>query len=93
MLVCADWPAPATERISTTTAEGSPPILVVSTAGDTATPHQWGIDLAASLADGHLVTWDAFNHTAYGEGSSCVDRAVDAYLLAGELPPTDLVCS
>jgi len=93
MLVCADWPAPAAERIGTTTAEGSPPILVVSTAGDTATPHQWGIDLAQTLSDGHLVTWDAYNHTAYLEGSTCVDRAVDAYLLAGELPPADLVCS
>ncbi|MGA0209831.1 MAG: alpha/beta hydrolase [Candidatus Nanopelagicales bacterium] len=40
-----------------------------------------------------MVTWDAFNHTAYGEGSACIDRAVDAYLLAGELPPSDLVCS
>ncbi len=93
MLVCADWPAPASERISNVTADGSAPILVVSTAGDTATPHQWGIDLARSLTNGHLVTWDAFNHTAYQKGSGCVDRTVDAYLLAGELPPPDLVCS
>ncbi len=93
LLVCADWPAPAAEPRTATTARGSPPILVVSTAGDTATPHQWGIDLARSLADGHLVTWDAYNHTAYFEGSPCVDQAVDAYLLAGELPPPGLVCS
>lgn len=93
MLVCADWPAPAHETITSVTADGSAPILVVSTAGDTATPHQWGIDLAAEIANGHLVTWDAFNHTAYLEGSNCIDDAVDNYLLAGELPPSDLVCS
>ncbi len=93
LLVCADWPAPAAETLTATTARGSSPILVVSTAGDTATPHQWGIDLARTLADGHLVTWDAYNHTAYFEGSPCVDQAVDAYLLAGELPPPGLVCS
>ena len=93
MLVCADWPAPAQETITSVTADGSAPILVVSTAGDTATPHQWGIDLAAELANGNLVTWDAFNHTAYREGSNCIDDAVDNYLLAGELPPSDLVCS
>lgn len=93
MLVCADWPAPAAEQLASITANGSGPILVVSTAGDTATPHQWGIDLAGSLDDGHLLTWDAFNHTAYLEGSQCVDDAVDAYLLAGELPPRGLVCS
>ncbi|MGA1145546.1 MAG: alpha/beta hydrolase [Candidatus Nanopelagicales bacterium] len=93
MLVCADWPVRAKDPVTGVSANGSAPILVVSTVGDTATPHEWGIDLAASLFDGHLVTWDAFNHTAYGEGSACIDRAVDAYLLAGELPPSDLVCS
>lgn len=93
MLVCADWPAPAAERLTELNAGGSGPILVVSTAGDTATPHEWGIALAESLENGHLVTWDAFHHTAYGQGSSCVDQAVDAYLLAGELPAPDLVCS
>ena len=93
MLVCADWPAPAAEQLTQLTAAGSGPILVVSTAGDTATPHEWGIALAESLDNGHLVTWDAFHHTAYAQGSACVDRAVDAYLLAGELPTPGLVCS
>jgi hypothetical protein len=49
--------------------------------------------LARGLDDGHLVTWDAFNHTAYLEGSSCVDDAVDAYLLAGQVPEGDLACT
>ena len=92
MLVCADWPASDGERFTSVRADGSAPILVVSTAGDTATPHEWGVELAASLTNGHLVTWDAFNHTAYREGSTCVDGAVDAYLLAGELPAPGLVC-
>jgi pimeloyl-ACP methyl ester carboxylesterase len=92
MLVCADWPVQAEDPVMGVSANGSAPILVVSTAGDTATPHQWGIGLAEELYDGHLVTWDGYNHTAYGEGSVCIDRAVDAYLLAGELPPAGLVC-
>ena len=93
MLVCADWPAPAGEQLTEITAAGSGPILVVSTAGDTATPHEWGIAMAESLDNGHLLTWDAFHHTAYAQGSACIDRAVDAYLLAGELPAPGLVCS
>lgn len=92
LLVCAQWPHPG-EQVGEITAAGAPPILVVSTRSDPATPHQWGVDLANSLSDGHLVTWEAHNHTAYKEGSGCVDEAVDAYLLAGELPPADLVCS
>jgi pimeloyl-ACP methyl ester carboxylesterase len=95
MLVCADWPASTTERITSNTAGGANrnPILIVSTAGDAATPHGWGVELASSMADAHLLTWDEVNHTAYLEGSTCIDRAVDAYLLAGELPPPGLVCS
>lgn len=92
LLVCADWPAVG-EPVGEVRAAGSPPILVVSTTDDPATPHQWGVDLADSLQDGHLVTWEAFHHTAYFEGSGCVDDAVDAYLLAGELPPEGLACS
>jgi len=95
LLACADWPVGGeleggSEPIR---ASGAPPILVLSTTGDPATPYEWGVDLARSLEDGHLITWDAFNHTAYREGSACVDEAVDAYLLAGELPDGDLSCS
>jgi len=65
---------------------------VVSTTQDPATPYQWGVDLARSLDNGHLITWNATNHTAYKEGSSCVDDAVDEYLLTGEVPQGDLSC-
>lgn len=92
LLVCADWPATG-ERTGAVRATGAPPILVLSTTGDPATPYEWGVDLARGLDDGHLVTWDAFNHTAYLEGSSCVDDAVDAYLLAGQVPEGDLACT
>ncbi len=91
LLTCANWPAQS-ERLTTVTAKGSAPILVVSTTQDPATPYQWGVDLARSLENGHLITWNATNHTAYNEGSSCVDGAVDGYLLTGEVPPGDLTC-
>ena len=91
LLACANWPVES-ERLTAVTAKGSAPILVVSTTQDPATPHQWGVDLARSLENGHLITWNATNHTAYNEGSSCVDAAVDAYLLTGGVPPVDLTC-
>jgi hypothetical protein len=31
-------------------------------------------------------------HTAYREGSACVDEAVDAFLLDGTTPDDDLRC-
>ncbi len=50
------------------------------------------MDLARSLEDAQLVTWNATNHTAYREGSSCVDEVVDEYLLMGITPLEDVTC-
>lgn len=91
LLTCRDWPADA-DRVTSTRAEGSPPILIVSTTRDPATPFAWGERLAEQLSDGHLLTLEATRHTAYGSGSSCVDGAVDSYLVRGSLPEPGTVC-
>lgn len=91
LLTCQDWPVEG-ERIATTTAEGSNPILVVSTTHDPATPFSWGEQLADELATAQLLTYDGIGHTAYQRGSGCIDEAVDGYLLTGELPPAGTVC-
>ena len=92
LLPCKDWPA-SSEQVTQTVAEGSNPILVVSTRKDPATPYQWGTLVADQLDNATLVTYEGVGHTAYGEGSSCVDEAVDRYLLKGTVPKKDLVCS
>jgi pimeloyl-ACP methyl ester carboxylesterase len=92
LLVCKDWPA-STETVTQTVAAGSNPILVVSTRKDPATPYQWGTLLADELDNATLVTYEGVGHTAYKEGSACVDEAVDRYLLKGTVPEKDLVCS
>lgn len=91
LLTCRDWPAEA-DRVTSTRAEGAPPILVVSTTRDPATPHAWGERLVEQLSDGHLLTLEATRHTAYGSGSSCVDEAVEDYLVRGTLPEPGTVC-
>ena len=91
LLACKDWPATG-EIITETRAEGSNPILVVSTRKDPATPYQWGPLVADELENARLVSFEGVGHTAYGEGSACVDGAVDQYLLKGTLPADDLVC-
>jgi pimeloyl-ACP methyl ester carboxylesterase len=93
LLTCADWPANDPDRITSVQAPGSAPILIVSVTGDPVTIHQWGIDLNAKLENSALITWNAFNHTGYNQGSSCIDEAVDAYLLGGALPPKGLICT
>ena len=91
LLPCKDWPA-ASAPVSQTTAKGSNPILVVSTKKDPATPYQWGELLDRQLDNSRLLSYDGVGHTAYREGSSCVDDAVDAYLLKGTLPKKGLLC-
>jgi pimeloyl-ACP methyl ester carboxylesterase len=92
LLTCKDWPA-RTDVLTDATARGSNPILVVSTTHDPATPYQWGERVAAELDNARLLTWDGYNHTAYREGSACIEGAVNAYLLKGTLPKEGTVCS
>lgn len=91
-LFCQGWGHTSSREREPVRATGSAPILVVGTSGDPATPLAWARALASQLENGHLLTWDGTGHTAYGRGGRCVTGAVDAYLLAGELPEDGLVC-
>ena len=86
------WGVPATDTPHEIHAPGSPPILVVGTTYDPATPYPWAQSLAKQLSKGVLLTRVGDGHTGYGKGSPCTDRAVDHYLLTGVTPPTGTVC-
>ncbi|MYW70327.1 alpha/beta fold hydrolase [Streptomyces sp. SID8379] len=87
-LNCASWPVEATGEPHRITADGAAPIVVVGTTRDPATPYGWAKSLADQLSSGHLLTYDGDGHTAYGRGSTCIDGAIDDYLLTGT-PPKD----
>ena len=89
---CTVWPVPATGEAGPLTAAGAAPILVVGTTRDPATPYAWAQALAGQLQSGRLLTYDGDGHTAYTRGSSCIDAAVDAYLVDGTLPAEGTVC-
>jgi pimeloyl-ACP methyl ester carboxylesterase len=91
LLSCADWPATA-EPLPPGDLASLPPILVVSTMDDPATPYAWGVQMAEELPGSGLLSWDAYQHTAYYQGSECIDEAVDAYLLDGTLPAEGTLC-
>jgi len=73
-------------------AAGAGPILVVGTTRDPATPYRWARALAADLSSGVLLGWNGDGHTAYGEGSSCVDTIVNAYLISLKVPRSGTLC-
>lgn len=79
-LACKDWPA-GKERPHRVKADGVPPVLVVGTTGDPATPYEEAESLARQFPGGMLLTYEGFGHTAYGRSTSCVTNAVDDYLI------------
>lgn len=88
---CADWPVPAAP-LQPTAAPGTPPILVVSTTGDPATPYEGGVEVAKRLTKGVLVTNDGDGHTVVADGKPCVDRIVTEYLVDGTTPANGTTC-
>lgn len=86
------WNAPATNTPHEIHAPGSPPILVVGTTYDPATPYPWAQGLAKQLSQGVLLTRVGDGHTAYGMGSTCADDAIDRFLTTGVTPPVGTVC-
>jgi pimeloyl-ACP methyl ester carboxylesterase len=92
-LPCAYWPAQPDTTPHKIAAPGAQPILVVGTTRDPATPYAWAQSLAGQLKNGRLLTMNGDGHTAYLRGSTCIDGAVDNYLLQDTLPPTGTVCS
>ncbi|MFI7586335.1 alpha/beta hydrolase [Spongisporangium articulatum] len=91
-LTCAEWPLKAVVPHRELHADGAPPILVVGTTQDPATPYAWAVSLATQLKSGRLLTWQGTVHTAYRQGSPCVDTAIETYLLSGDLPATGTRC-
>ena len=69
------------------------PILVVGTTRDPATPYEWAQSLAKIFSSALLITLDGDGHAGHGRGSTCVDSAVDRYLLTGSVPKSELFCA
>jgi pimeloyl-ACP methyl ester carboxylesterase len=90
MLPCTFWsgnrdPYPAGA------AKGAPPVVVIGTTGDPATPYENTADLAVMLGVGHVVTSEGEGHTAY-PNTTCIVSAVDKYLLNLTIPQDGLRC-
>jgi len=89
---CAFWAVPPTGEPGVPEVDGLPPVLVISTTGDPATPYQAGVELAQAL-DARLLTFEGNRHTVALNGVPCVDDAVTAYLVDGTLPAEGTRCA
>ena len=88
---CAVWPTDP-EPLGAIRAPGTPPILVVSTTGDPATPYENGVRVADRLANGVLVTNEGEGHTVVFQNNSCINDIVISYLVDGTVPGAGTRC-
>ncbi|MEJ0014054.1 MAG: alpha/beta hydrolase [Actinomycetota bacterium] len=68
------------------------PLLIIGTTRDPATPYQWALGLHKELLKSTLITLNGDGHTGANRGSSCVDNAMNTYLLTGKPPAHDITC-
>ncbi|MFS0886821.1 alpha/beta hydrolase [Aeromicrobium sp. 179-A 4D2 NHS] len=92
VMACHDWPIEAQHPQQPVRAEGAPPILVVGTTRDPATPYAWSQAMAEQLESGVLLTREGDGHTAYTSGNECIQDAVNDYFRTGKPPKDGTVC-
>ena len=90
-LVCPLWPVASAPAQPAIDGKGAPPIVVIGTTGDPATPYEYAVNMAEQLESGVLVTFDGEGHLAYGQ-SECVQRIVVAYLVDDAVPADGSRC-
>jgi pimeloyl-ACP methyl ester carboxylesterase len=91
---CYGYPKPNDPLTPVTAADLAdvPPIVVIGSSEDPATPYESSQKLHGLLPHAALVTWESADHTAYGRGSDCLDDPVTAYLEGLILPRDGLRC-
>lgn len=92
-LTCENWPVKSrVESQEPVVGKGAPPVLVVATTNDPATPLKWAVAVAEQLESGVLIEFEGEGHIAYSQGDACVINAVDSYFIEGEVPEDGLKC-
>ncbi len=90
---CALWPGKPQPLLPVdATIKGLPPVVVISTTGDPATPYESGLKVAKQIPTGVFVTNKGEGHTIFAQGKPCIDDAVTKYLVELKPPANGLVC-
>ncbi|WP_018353059.1 alpha/beta hydrolase [Longispora albida] len=90
-LACQGWPAKVRNPQHRLQVHGAPPILMLNSRYDPATPYQWAT-VAARQSGATLLTYDGWGHGSYFVGGTCVVNATETYLLTGQTPAKGTHC-
>jgi pimeloyl-ACP methyl ester carboxylesterase len=89
---CGAWQGPVADRYAGPwKARTARPVLVVNNRFDPTTPYEAAVRLNETLPRSRLLVSDGWGHLASGT-SSCVDKAISAYLIRGRLPVAGSIC-
>lgn len=90
---CVTWKRPSV-TLPRPTGRGVPPVLMVQSERDAATPIEGAVRAHARFAGSRMVTVTAEgDHGLYGGDNACLNQRVDSFLLTGELPRQDVTCA
>ncbi|QES44487.1 alpha/beta hydrolase [Streptomyces venezuelae] len=88
---CGWWKAKPSE--APTKISSDLPALQIQATGDTRTTYEQGLGMHKAMRGSKLVTVPVRTHAVYvGYANACADKAVNDYLLTGELPAKDYTC-
>ena len=82
---CAFWPVPGGTPVKLG-AEKLPPILLIQSRRDAATPYQGAVRMRRLFPTARLLTVGGGNHGVVLNGNACADRRLTSYLLNGTVP-------
>jgi pimeloyl-ACP methyl ester carboxylesterase len=90
----ARLPAPSSaEILGDVRTDEAAPVLVIGVTNDPATPYLGAKDLVSRLDGSRLLTLEGTQHGGFGQGSACVDDAVERYFLQRRLPARKTRCA
>jgi pimeloyl-ACP methyl ester carboxylesterase len=90
---CASWPARAADRYAGPwDRRTANPLLVIGNTHDPNTPYRSSLAMSRRLARARLLTLAGYGHTSGNDPSTCIHRAVSAYLTDKVLPPKGTTC-
>jgi pimeloyl-ACP methyl ester carboxylesterase len=90
---CAFWNRPSL-TMPTPTGKGVPPVLMVQSAHDPATPIEGAQRAHSAFAGSRLLTvTNEGDHGVYAGGNACVDAVVEAFVVDARVPDDDVTCA
>ncbi|WP_169814887.1 alpha/beta hydrolase [Nocardia crassostreae] len=89
--ICSGWPVRAANPQHLPRVAGAPPVLILNSRHDPATPHEWAVGVAANTPGTTLVTYEGWGHGIYNR-NGCTTAIADRYLIDRTVPVANTFC-